>query len=257
MNKNIGILGAGNMGSAIYQSLKKITTDENLHVCDSSQEKLDELNATHTYQNSEDMLAHDDIVILGIKPQTFHQLSIDCSEKIVISIMAGVSMESLKKTHAKKIVRTMPNLAAKVGKGVTGWIANESVTSEEKQNIQAILNTFGTSIEVQSEHMIDAITALSGSGPAYYFLLTEAIAQTAIKLGFSKEHATQIAQGTCIGAATLLEHDTKSATEWKEAVTSKGGTTAAALAYFEQQNFTQTVEGAIQAAQTRSTELNS
>ncbi len=257
MYKHIGIIGAGNMGSAFYKSLETIFPKEILHICDHNSEKIQNLDAINTYTtNLDEMINRVEIIILAIKPQTFKEIKLDLSSKFVISIMAGISLSNLQQTGSDKVIRSMPNLPIQVGEGTVGWIASKLVTEEEKIFVQQIFQTMGQEIELEDENMINTITALSGTGPAYFFYLTELLAKVATDMGLSKDHATALSKNTLIGSAKLLADSSKTPEDWRKAVTSKGGTTAAAMAYFEDNNFVGIFTGAVKAAKKRSEELN-
>ncbi|MBU0982116.1 pyrroline-5-carboxylate reductase [Patescibacteria group bacterium] len=241
----IGIIGAGNMGSAIYRALSEKFT---VSLCDSSSEKVTALDT----QNACDKMDEMDVIILAVKPQTFESLSLNFEGKLVISIMAGISLSRL----PARAVRSMPNLPIQVKKGVVGWTASAVTSLEDKKLAAEIFSSFGTSIEVQDESLLDAITALSGSGPAYFFYFTELLAQKAQQMGFSAEESRLIAEQTFTGSAALLEANSLTAENWRQAVTSKGGTTEAALKELSQ-TLPPAFNSAIDAAFNRSKELNS
>ena len=233
MNQKIAIVGAGKMGKAMLKALPNATA----------------------YDRESDLAAvlpDADIIIFAVKPQDFQNIKIDLSEKLVISIMAGISIGKVKaQTSATQVVRSMPNLPLQVQAGLTGWFATPEV---EKDIVSQIFQAFGQEIEVENESDLDKITALSGSGPAYFFYLTELLQSKAEALGFTSDQAKTIANQTFIGAAKLLKSSDKTAKEFREAVTSKGGTTEAALNTLDiQENF----NAAIDAAQQKSKELNS
>lgn len=202
-----------------------------------------------------------DVAIIAVKPQYFFDLAksidSDVSYKLFISIMAGVNIHHIQESlKAEKVVRTMPNLAVQVGKGVVGWCGSEVVGDDEKNIIRNILSTMGESIELKDEEKLDAITALSGSGPAYFFYLTELLQKKAEEFGFSFEQAKKIAEMTFAGSAELLEKNEKSAEEWRVAVTSPGGTTEAALKHLEENKFDQIFKDGIEVARKRAEELS-
>lgn len=262
MNNKISIVGAGKMGSAIYRSLREEIAAEDLYVTDVYLPALEALGAKNYSQDAAEMLAPAGIVIVAVKPQDFAQLvealTVDLSDKLVISIMAGVSSERIASlTGAKRVVRAMPNLALDAGAAVTGWIASAEVTTDERAWAQGLFARFGVEIELAAESAINTITALSGSGPAYFFLLSELLAAQAVELGFEPAVAQKLAKQVLIGSAAVLGGSTQTAAELKAAVASKGGTTEAALAYFESKQLAEIVAGAIRAAQTRAAELNS
>ncbi len=264
MNGSVAIIGAGNMGGAIYHSLSTALPQTHVFVCDPDAEKLEKLQVPDSYrlQDVNDITAADiSFVFLCIKPQSLpafkNQLTTSIQDTVLISILAGTPITKLQTaTGATKIVRAMPNLAAFVGKSVTGWIATPQVTSAEKQAVKKMFQAFGTEVELSNEEKIDDITAISGSGPAYFFLLTQLLQEKAVELDFSNEEAAEIAIQTISGAAAVLETGTKSAKEWKEAVTSPGGTTQAALEHMDKMQLSNIVKNAIQKAKERAKELS-
>ena len=196
------------------------------------------------------------VVIFAVKPADFSSciegLGTDLSGKLVISIMAGISIAKLReKTGAEKIVRSMPNLPLQVGKGFTAWMSGGD---SDKDLVRKIFQTFGEEIEVTKEEDLNAVTALSGSGPAYFFYLCELFEKKALAWGFGEKEATKIARATFVGAAGLLEKGELGSAEWRAAVTSKGGTTEAAFRELVQ--IEGVVDAAFEAAKKRSEELN-
>jgi pyrroline-5-carboxylate reductase len=159
-----------------------------------------------------------------------------------------------KNLNLEKVVRVMPNLALQVGAALSGWFASSAVSDEEKDFVKDLLKSFGDEIEVDDENKIDAITALSGSGPAYFYYLAEIIKKAAIKYGFSESQATTIASATFKGSAKLLDKG-ESAADLKQRVTSKGGTTEAALNYMAENDLEDIFLKAIEKARKRAEEL--
>ncbi len=232
--KKIAIIGGGKMGTALAAKLKKefsiqiVGRDSKMKPCD--------------------------IVILAIKPQDFESLELNLQNELLISIMAGVNLKKLaEKTCAKKIVRSMPNLPLRVGAGFTGWI---SKNVKEKKLVKDIFSMFGEEIELKNEDAINAITALSGSGPAYFFYLCELMTEQACHFGFSKKDAEKIASNTLLGAAELVRNKTESFADLRASVSSKKGTTEAALNYFIRSNFAKLFKDGINRAKARSEKLN-
>ncbi|MDD3861902.1 MAG: pyrroline-5-carboxylate reductase [Candidatus Gracilibacteria bacterium] len=245
--KRICVIGLGNMGNAMFGIL---SMSDNFEVrgCD----RNDALS-----QN----LEWCDACIIAVKPQDFDELAatikVDISQKLIISIMAGVSIDRIRdKINAKKVVRVMPNLPLRVQKALSGWIANENVSKEEKQKIKLLLGEFGAEVEVDQESKINMITALSGSGPAYFFKLTETLANAAKKYGFSDKEARKIAEGTFLGAAELLKQADETAENLRKKVTSKGGTTEAAFKSMDSNNIEEIFLEGIESARKRAEELN-
>ncbi len=199
-----------------------------------------------------------EVVIFCVKPQDFaacvEGLGEDLNERLVISIMAGVSLKTLiEKTGAAQVVRSMPNLPVQVAKGFTAWVCTSAVL--EKEFVKSIFAAFGEEMELREEVQLDAVTALSGSGPGYFFYFCEVLEAKAREWGFGEEEARKIVRATFAGSAELLESGEKSAAEWKLAVKSKGGTTEAALNVLEGGGFDALVKDALEAAKKRSQEL--
>ena len=260
MNKKLAIIGVGNMGGALYKRLACAMPKEHIALCDTDAKKLARLSAYRSFTSAQEAALSAKCVILAVKPQAFHALAKDLfgslEKKLVISIMAGISLASLSKTlGAKKIIRAMPNLAIQEGAGVIGWIASSFVTKEENALARKLFSPLGHEIEVKKEEMIDSITALSGSGPAYFFYLVNLLETKARAMGFSESSARIISEHTLIGSAKLLESGKKSAEEWREAVTSKGGTTSAALSHLKEHGFDMLFYEAIDTAKKRAKEL--
>lgn len=229
--KNIGIIGLGNIGSKL-QDIWSEQAAFSILGCS----KGDDVNA---------LVKECEIIVIAVKPQSFDalcgEISADMSGKLVISIMAGKKIETIKaKLRANKVVRTMPNLPLKVRCGFTGWIASEEVSEEEKMLVAALFNYVGTELEVSDEEKLNALTALSGSGPAYFYFLDYCMKLKALEYGFSEEEARKIVRSTFVGAAQLLDSSEISAKEWIEKISSKGGTTEAAIKIF-----TEEAQGAI------------
>jgi len=250
------------MGSAILESLirEEIFTSSRITVVDLDGKKLGGLKRkfkVKTEKSVEIAVEKTDVILLATKPQAITQVCESWkTKKLVISILAGVRSARLKKlTGSLKIVRVMPNTPAQVGVGVSGWIASKAVTKSEKVLIRKILESFGEAAEVKNEKMLDVITAISGSGPAYFFAFAEALEEAAKKIGLGKLSAAFVGE-TFFGAARLADVSEISFAKLRENVTSKGGTTAAALEIFRKEKLGRTVEKAVKAALKRSQELN-
>ena len=170
--------------------------------------------------------------------------------------MAGITIQTMREgLNIPKIVRAMPNLPAQVGQGVTGFITSAEVTNEETTKIQAILSATGTAIQVPNEDSIDAITALSGSGPAYVFYFMNSMMQKAEEFGFNANEAKDIVLNTFLGTAKLFESSETTAETWIDKVTSKGGTTHAALTSFNTNDLDEKIKKGVQSAFNRAQEL--
>jgi len=201
-----------------------------------------------------------DVVIVAVKPQSFLQLadsiSIDMSGKLVISIMAGVTIDKIKNSlSAFKVVRSIPNLAIRIGRGVTEWFPSQEVRVEDKLVVRHIFSAMGKEIEVAEEDILSGIGSVSGIGPAFFYYLTELLAEKAEEYGFSPAQARVIAEETFVGSALLLDSSERSSLEWREAVSSKGGITIEALKHLKENKFDQILKDAVDSAKNRSNQL--
>ena len=261
MTNKIGIIGAGNMGGTFYKILGEEFGYNHLFLCDKKNENLEKWNGNNkfTVDKITEFIEVVDIIFIAVKPQHFPILAnqikhINLKEKTIISIMAGISIANIKeRIDVKKIVRTMPNLAIGNKKGVTGWVTYGPVNNSE---IEEILSKTGMQIHLNSEDQIDAITAISGSGPAYFLLMTENLANAATKLGFKKEEANKLARQTLLGAASLLEHSLDSATELRKKITSEKGVTETAITIMKNNKLENILIDTTQAAYNKTKELN-
>lgn len=260
-NITIGIIGAGNMGSAFFHGLKEYFNQDYLWICDADAEKLKVLGAINTTTEVDLLVNNCHYILLAVKPQNFPDIAPNLekviSDKIIISIMAGISIKNIyKATKFKSIVRAMPNLAAQSRQAFTAWVASGEVSSEEKEVISKIFSAVGKEEEIKNEQRLDEITALSGSGPAYFFYLAELLKEKAVEYKFTEAQAQEIAVQTLVGAASFLQRTKIDPAEARAAVTSKGGTTEAAIKYMQGKGFSEIFKQALNEAKNRSSELN-
>lgn len=261
MKPKVAIIGVGNMGSAFYRGLKAVMPEENLFLCNRSTEKMQALSPLHSSQDANEAIKFADLVIVAVKPQSFDELvnsiSAPLKNKLVLSIMAGITIEKIqKKLKATHVVRSLPNLATQVKTGMTPWVASPEVSLEEKKTVKSIFASFGKELEMPQEELIKGAGAMTASGPAYFFYLCELLAEKAKTMGFSGEEAREMAEQTFIGSAKLLEADSKSAAEWRAAITSKKGITEAALNHLKANHWDEIFWDGIEAARKRTEELN-
>ncbi len=261
--KKIAIVGAGIMGSAIVESLvrEKVFSPSEIVAIDVDRRKLGGLRRKFkikTENSIVDAAEKVDVILLAVKPQSLAFLCENLkTEKLVISILAGVRVAKLKKlTGSRKIIRVMPNTPASVGCGISGWHASSRVVKSEKILVRKILESFGEQSEFKNEKMLDVVTAISGSGPAYFFAFAEALENAAREMGLGKNAAAFVGE-TLFGAAKLADFSEIPFSKLRENVTSKGGTTAAALAVFEKAGLGKIVARATAAAKKRAEELAS
>jgi pyrroline-5-carboxylate reductase len=202
-----------------------------------------------------------DCMVLACKPQqlaTIDPFIESCSEgALLLSILAGTRMESLKKAfpRSRNVVRVMPNTPGSIGAGVSAYTSQDALSPADEARVLQVLRSMGKCLPV-AESQMDAITAVSGSGPAYLFLFVEALCEAAVAQGFDPDTAMLLARETVIGSAKLLEQSPLSPAELRIQVTSPGGTTQAALECFERQAFRNVVRQAVDAARIRSVELS-
>jgi len=260
------VIGAGNMGLTYAEGMSKsrLLNKKNIMVLDTSEEKLEELHQmSHfdAFSELKDCVPQADIIFIAVKP--FHAENLFKaikplvnSEQIIVSIMAGVTIRAIKEfTGLTKIVRAMPNLPAKIGKGLTSFVVSSEVSKIEMLTIESLLNTTGKSIKVSNEKLIDASTGISGSGPAYVFYFMQSMMEAALDMGFSKNDSTVLVSQTFIGAVELFNQSNISPNSWMDMVASKGGTTRAALDSMEDNNVNELIKEAAFAAFNRAIEL--
>ncbi len=262
----IGFIGAGNMAYAIISGL--INNDfsaENIKISDTNESLLSlrkkEFNLEVFTDNSE-LVRHCDVIVLAVKPQ---MLSSVCqllkqalnSNTLIISIAAGVRVHDIDRWLGGDcaIVRTMPNTPALLNQGVTGMFANERVSDAQKELATSILNSVGQSLWVTDEVMLDAVTALSGSGPAYFFLMIESMSKAGVALGLDDKTAQSLSIQTALGASMMASVSGASPRDLRANVTSPNGTTQAAIESFQDQNFDMIVAHAMRAAFDRASQL--
>ncbi len=210
--------------------------------------------------SSDATLAEAGLVIWAVKPQTFkaaaEQTHAFCTNALHLSVAAGIRSDSIANwLGTQRVVRAMPNTPALVGLGQTGLFARAAVTTADKTRIEHVVATTGDWLWVKDEPLLDAVTAISGSGPAYVFFFIEAMIEAGVKMGLSGEQATQLAIGTFEGASQLAKTASEPPSVLRERVTSKGGTTYAALTSMQSAHVGELFQAALKAAQQRAHEL--
>lgn len=262
---NITFIGGGNMATAIIGGLIQRGWDRAaLRVVDivpAAREKLEQALHIQTFAAIDATALQADCVVLAIKPQHMReaaaQLAPLIGNALVITIAAGIRSSDLSRwlNQHKRIVRVMPNTPALVLAGISGLYALPDVTAEDRADAQRILGAVGETVWVEREADIDAVTAVSGSGPAYVFYFMEALDQAARDLGMSRETARRLAIATFTGASKLAAQSSDDTAALREKVTSKGGTTERALASLEADAVKAAIGRAVKAAAQRSREL--
>ncbi|MEZ4828555.1 MAG: pyrroline-5-carboxylate reductase [Bacteroidia bacterium] len=237
------IIGAGNMGTTYAQSFVagSVVRPEDMFFLEKGTAKAGELrllssNPLQTVPG--EFVREMDLIILSVKPQDFASLSETLTpflrkDQLILSIMAGITVKRIfSKLGVEKIVRAMPNLPAQVGQGMTVFTTSKKVSKVEIFAIQNLLNTTGKTLYTPHEPMLDAATAVSGSGPAFVYYFMNAMMEGARNMGFSGSEAQLLVSQTFLGAINLLNRNSLNCQEWIERVSSKGGTTEAAMRYF-------------------------
>ena len=236
-----------------------------IRVCDPNEKARSHLERTFAVPTWPDIAnATDgaDVIVLAVKPQTMPVVLGELSGRVndsqlILSIAAGITTASINESLGAEqpVIRSMPNTPALVGRGITGVVANSTCTPLQRQQGEEILSAAGEVVWLEDESLMDAVTAVSGTGPAYFFLLAEALAAAARELGLPAETSDRLASITCFGAGAMLASSPGEAEQLRLRVTSPGGTTQAAIAVMEDARFREIVYGAVKAARDRSREL--
>lgn len=266
----ITFIGGGNMASAIIAGLLKTGfAQDRIGIVEADAEKRNALSKRFRCEapaNTYKLIDEDTVIVLAVKPQqakeALGQLGITKDANLIISIMAGVRLVTISQYRGgyMRIVRAMPNTPALIGAGITGYyaypaISTDAVTEEDRRRTKQILGAIGHTVEVKDEKELDAVTAVSGSGPAYVFLFIEALRDAGIELGLPSDAANKLAIETFLGAAQLAARSPDDVAILRERVTSKGGTTEAALASMAKDQVKEAISRAVKAARERSVQL--
>lgn len=248
MNKNIGIIGCGNMAQAIAFGIvgSNILPAEKILVSDTDEKKLnyikDKLSVKVTKDNKE-IATNSDIIILAIKPNVHDQVIAQIKDwvkenVVIVTIGAGITIDYIEKTFNKdiKVIRTMPNTPALVGEGMAALCYNNRVSEEEIQEVVSIFESFGK-VEVINEKLMDVVPAVSGSSPAYVYMFIEALADGAVLDGMPRDKAYKMAAQAVLGSAKMVLETGEHPGELKDKVCSPGGTTIEAVYSLEMNNF--------------------
>ncbi len=266
----IAFIGGGNMANALVNGLIRrgcpLSHIHIVEVVDALRDQWRERGVS-TSAHPDDLLAEHEVWVFAVKPQQMREVVLAVKpfmspDTLVISIAAGISMASLSgwlgsgSQPWQRVVRCMPNTPALVSAGVTGMAAPVALPHEDRQTAERLLSAVGEVVWVTDDQAIDAVTALSGSGPAYVFLFIEALIAGGMSLGLTAEQSRLLALSTLSGATRLAAESSESPAILRERVTSKGGTTAAALDVFRSSQFEEVVQSAMQAASRRAAELS-
>jgi pyrroline-5-carboxylate reductase len=266
-NKKISIIGTGNMGQALVSGLvgSGSAKPKNIICTDVREAKLQSVEkqyGVHTTSNNLEAVTRAQIIIYAVKPQIMASVlnetaaKLDMS-KLIISIAAGVPMEAIESFLNKKLrlIRVMPNIAAAVKEAATAVAAGKHASEEDIKLAMAIFDSIGRCVFIPENYLMDAITGLSGSGPAYIFLIVEALADAGVKVGLSRQEALFLSAQTVLGAAKMLIETQEHPGQLRDRVTSPGGTAIAGLATLEEGGLRTTLIHAVEVATNRSREL--
>jgi len=263
--KEFGFIGAGKMAGAIIHGMlaaKAVSASEISCSCgnDSTGETLSKETGIKLADSLGELFADAKVIVAACKPQQLAEVSKSGSEAkadALISILAGTPVKRLRECFpkVKKIVRVMPNMPAQISQGISCYALESPLTPAEKSTVEKVLSAIGEYIEVE-ESQLDAVTALSGSGPGYIFEFAAALIEGGRAIGFSEADSKKLVEKTLLGSAMLLCRSTLSADELRAAVSSPGGTTLAGLEVFKKNDFRKTVADVLKAARDRSAELS-
>ena len=261
----IAFIGGGNMATALIAGLAAEGAGTQVHVVDPNPEALTRLAAQYGASTSgaiDSAVAGVDVIVLAVKPQQMREVAQALaphlhSAPLVLSIAAGIRGADLSRWLGGygAIVRAMPNTPALIGMGVTGLVASSGVSSAQRAAADSVLRAVGQTVWLDDEALIDPVTAVSGSGPAYVFYFLEAMQAAAVEMGLSAEQGKQLALATFAGATQLAAHSNESLEVLRQRVTSKGGTTHAAITSMESSSVKAAIVEAMKAAAARGREL--
>ena len=243
---------------------KELSTPEAICASDINDARLKYLEQKYgvtATNNNRQAVDKGDIVVLAIKPQNLAELMANLkshlkTNQLVLSIVAGAKIDTLcQGLNHQSVVRAMPNTPAQIGEGMSVWTATTRVTATQKSQVSLMLGTMGKEIYVDDEKYLDMVTAVSGSGPAYFFLFVESLVDSAVQIGIPRDMAEKMVLQTMLGSAHLLQKSGKSPAELRRMVTSPGGTTAEAILQFENGDFRNLVLQAVTAAYNKAKKL--
>jgi pyrroline-5-carboxylate reductase len=266
----IGFLGGGAMGEALAAGVMAAgVPPDRVSLADPAATRREHLAATHgfaVHETNDPVVEASDVVVLAVKPGLVRRVLAGLAtlrnaptRPLWVSIAAGVTLTTLEEAlpAGARVVRAMPNTPALVGSGATAWVANTAATERDRDAAQALFACVGLAWEAPAEATLDAVTGVSGSGPAYVFVLLEALADAGVRMGLARDAATVLATQTVLGAARLAQETGRHPAALKDQVTSPGGTTIAALERLEAGGFRAAIHEAVAAATRRARELGS
>lgn len=266
LTKKIGFIGAGKMGGILIKSIlrNRLVSPENLWICDKFTKKLAlwAKEGANVSVEIKPIVKNADVLFLAIKPEDISEVLEDLkgrvqASQLIVSLVAGITTSFLTKKLAKEIplIRIMPNTPALLGEGITAISFSKKVSAEEKKLVKKILEAVGEVIDVPEDQQ-NAVTGLSGSGPAYIYTVIQGLIKGGVKAGLSPELASRLAVQTTLGAAKMVKDSSSSLEELRQAVASPAGTTIAGLKVLEEGKLEECLAGAVVKATQRAKELN-
>ncbi|MFC2017417.1 pyrroline-5-carboxylate reductase [Chloroflexota bacterium] len=263
----IAFIGGGNMGEAILSAvLERLPTPHSISISDISDTRriyIEQKYGVAAMGDNRLAVERSDVVVLAIKPQNLVEVMAELnsqlkSSQLVLSIIAGARIDTLCRglSHSR-VVRAMPNTPAQIGEGISVWTATTEITELQKEWAGSILGAMGREIYVDDEKYIDMATAVSGSGPAYFFLMVESLVDAAVHIGLPREIAQELVLQTMLGSGHFIQRSGKLPAELRRMVTSPGGTTAEALLQLEKGGFSDLVMQAVRTAYNKAKRLGS
>ena len=264
MSEHIAFIGGGNMASAIISGLLgqgfQASQIEVVEPFDEARQKLQASFGIAAQPAPGPALARATLVVWAVKPQTFKDAALQTrshtANALHLSVAAGITSDSIARwLGTQRVVRAMPNTPALIGKGITGLFARPGVSAVDRQSVEQVIATTGEWLWLDNETLLDGVTALSGSGPAYVFYFMEGMTEAGVQMGLSREQAYKLAVATFIGAGELARASSEPAEVLRQRVTSKGGTTYAAITSMESSQIKELFIKALHAAQVRAAEM--
>jgi len=264
----LAFIGGGNMGGAIIKAIidKKVALADDIVVSDVDASKMKSIAKelkVKTTSNNVEAICEAEAIVLAIKPQILSNVLEElkgqiASNQLVISIIAGATIKTISKgLKHESVIRVMPNTPAQIGQGMSVWTATDKVTAEQNKMAEAILHALGKQIYFDDEKYIDMATAVSGSGPAYIYLIIEALTDAAVHIGLPRQQSEELVLQTILGSALFLEQSDKHPAELRNMVTSPGGTTAEGLLKLEKGKLRATISKAVIASYKKAKKLGS
>ena len=264
MSEHIAFIGGGNMASALISGLLsqgfQASQIDVVEPYDEARQKLQASFGIAAQPAPGPALARATLVVWAVKPQTFKDAALQTrshtANALHLSVAAGIASDSIARwLGTQRVVRAMPNTPALIGKGITGLFARPGVSAVDRQSVEQVIATTGEWLWLDNETLLDGVTALSGSGPAYVFYFMEGMTEAGVQMGLSREQAYKLAVATFIGAGELARASSEPAEVLRQRVTSKGGTTYAAITSMESSQIKELFIKALHAAQVRAAEM--